>query len=139
MPALRFTSRRGVPGPSGRISAPIKPWSRRPARSSSMPPTKGSALIVRDGGGKDVFVGASALTRAGISDLAEGQRVAVDMVEGSKGPEAVSLSAGLKGEPDRIHLPWRVMRSHRQEHADRSSANRGDRRPTGDVLPPGMV
>ena len=50
---------------------------------------KGFGFIVRDGGGKDVFVGASALTRAGISDLAEGQRVAVDMVEGSKGPEAV--------------------------------------------------
>jgi CspA family cold shock protein len=49
-------------------------------------------FIVRDGGGgKDIFVGASALSRAGIGDLAEGQRVAVDMVEGSNGPEAVSL------------------------------------------------
>ena len=46
---------------------------------------------MRDRGGKDIFVHASALNRAGISDLTEGQRVAVDMVEGGKGPEAVSI------------------------------------------------
>jgi cold shock protein len=52
---------------------------------------KGFGFIVRDRGGKDIFLHASALNRAGISDLADGQRVAVDMVEGSKGPEAVSV------------------------------------------------
>ena len=34
---------------------------------------------------------ASALERAGIMELAEGQRVAVDMVEGGKGPEAAGI------------------------------------------------
>jgi cold shock CspA family protein len=48
-------------------------------------------LIVRDRGGKDIFVHASALNRGGLADLAEGQRVAVDMVEGGKGPEAVNI------------------------------------------------
>jgi CspA family cold shock protein len=52
---------------------------------------KGFGFIVRDRGGKDIFVHASALNRAGISELSEGQRVAVDMVEGGKGPEAVSI------------------------------------------------
>ena len=52
---------------------------------------RGFGFIVRDRGGKDIFVHASALNRAGISELAEGQRVAVDMVEGGKGPEAVSI------------------------------------------------
>jgi CspA family cold shock protein len=55
--------------------------------------TKGFGFIAADGGGKDIFVHASALERAGIMGLAEGQRVAVDVAEGQKGPEAVSLRA----------------------------------------------
>jgi CspA family cold shock protein len=54
-------------------------------------PDKGFGFIVRDSGGKDIFLHASALNRAGIGELTEGQRVAVDMVEGGKGPEAVSI------------------------------------------------
>jgi CspA family cold shock protein len=54
-------------------------------------PEKGFGFIVRDRGGKDIFVHASALNRGGLSELAEGQRVAVDMIEGGKGPEAVAI------------------------------------------------
>ena len=54
-------------------------------------PDKGFGFIVRDSGGKDIFVHASALNRAGLTVLSEGQRVAVDMVEGGKGPEAVNV------------------------------------------------
>jgi cold shock CspA family protein len=36
-------------------------------------------------------VHASALNRGGLADLSEGQRVAVDMIEGGKGPEAVNI------------------------------------------------
>jgi cold shock protein len=48
-------------------------------------------FIASDRGGKDIFVHASALNRAGIADLAEGQRVAVDVIDGRKGREAASL------------------------------------------------
>jgi CspA family cold shock protein len=53
--------------------------------------TKGFGFIVRDGGGKDVFVQVSALDRSGITDLNEGQRVFVGVAEGQKGPEAASI------------------------------------------------
>ena len=55
---------------------------------------KGFGFIVRDGGGKDVFIHASALQRAGITSLNEGQRVVVDIAEGRKGPEAVGIRLG---------------------------------------------
>jgi CspA family cold shock protein len=53
--------------------------------------TKGFGFIVRDGGGKDVFIHASALQRAGMATLNEGQRVVVDIAEGRKGPEAAAI------------------------------------------------
>src|ERR1700736_5370675 len=52
---------------------------------------KGFGFIAPDQGGKDIFVHASTLERASIMSLAEGQRVAVDVAQGQKGPEAVGL------------------------------------------------
>jgi CspA family cold shock protein len=53
--------------------------------------SKGFGFIVRDRGGKDVFLGASVLERAGITGLHEGQRVFVGIAEGRRGPEATSI------------------------------------------------
>jgi CspA family cold shock protein len=52
---------------------------------------KGLGFIASDLGGKDIFVHATALERAGIIGLAEGQRLAVDVADGQKRPEAVTL------------------------------------------------
>jgi cold shock protein len=52
---------------------------------------KGFGFIASERGGKDIFVHATVLNRAGIANLPEGQRVAVDVVDGRKGPEAASL------------------------------------------------
>lgn len=41
-------------------------------------PTKGFGFIQPDGGGKDIFVHISAVERAGLSGLKEGQRVSYD-------------------------------------------------------------
>jgi CspA family cold shock protein len=42
---------------------------------------KGFGFIQPDGGGKDVFVHATALERAGLSSLSEGQKVEFDTEE----------------------------------------------------------
>ena len=79
---------------------------RRPRPERSYPPSDQAAVEeigtvkwynpdkefgFRDRGGKDIFEHAPALNRGGLADLAEGQRVAVDMIEGGKGPEAVNI------------------------------------------------
>ena len=84
---------------------PSAPAERRPATASQVAgPTsesigtvkmyktdKGFGFVGQDDGGKDVFVHASALARAGLSGLAEGQRVRMQIGQGQKGLEARSI------------------------------------------------
>jgi len=50
--------------------------------------TKGFGFITPDTGGKDAFVHVSALERAGISGLADGQKVTYDLERGRDGRES---------------------------------------------------
>ena len=52
---------------------------------------RGYGFIALANGRKDVFVHVSALERSGLVGLAEGQPVAVDVIEGRKGPEAARV------------------------------------------------
>ena len=47
--------------------------------------TKGFGFIAPDDGGKDVFVHISAVERAGLTGLADNQKVAFEMIEGRDG------------------------------------------------------
>ncbi|CAH2601301.1 Cold shock protein CspC [Rhodovastum atsumiense] len=55
-------------------------------------PTKGFGFVTPESGGKDIFVHATALERAGIGSLQEGQSVRLSVLQGAKGPEAGSIS-----------------------------------------------
>ena len=54
--------------------------------------SKGFGFIAPEGGAKDVFVHATALEAAGITSLAEGQKVSFDIQPDQKGSKAVNLS-----------------------------------------------
>jgi CspA family cold shock protein len=74
--------RRGAPtGPAVEMQGTVK-WYNA---------TKGFGFVAPSEGGKDVFVHASALQRAGVMQLAEGQTIWMDVVQGAKGPEAASI------------------------------------------------
>jgi CspA family cold shock protein len=55
-------------------------------------PDKGFGFITPQSGGKDVFIHATVLERAGLGPLQEGQTVRMGVVQGQKGPEAGSIS-----------------------------------------------
>jgi CspA family cold shock protein len=56
--------------------------------------TKGYGFIQPDDGSKDVFVHISAVERAGLSELREGQKVQYDIERGQQGrTSAVNLKA----------------------------------------------
>ena len=54
---------------------------------------KGFGFVAPEGGGKDVFVHASAVEAAGMRVLAEGQRISFDTQSDAKGAKAVNLKA----------------------------------------------
>ena len=53
--------------------------------------SKGFGFISPDGGGKDVFVHASAVELAGMKTLSEGQKVTFDSEADARGAKAVNL------------------------------------------------
>lgn len=53
--------------------------------------TKGYGFISPDGGGSDVFVHVSAVERAGLSSLNEGDKVTFESEQDAKGPRATSV------------------------------------------------
>lgn len=54
---------------------------------------KGFGFVMPEGGGKDVFVHISALNRGGMSSLEPNQNVKMQVADGRRGPEAVSVEA----------------------------------------------
>jgi CspA family cold shock protein len=52
---------------------------------------RGFGFVGQDGGGRDVFVHAKTLQRGGLRELAEGQRVRMQIAQGQKGLEARSI------------------------------------------------
>jgi len=54
---------------------------------------KGFGFIAPDGGGKDVFVHATAVEAAGMRSLNEGQKVSFDEQPDKRGSKAVNLKA----------------------------------------------
>ncbi|MGV6872440.1 cold-shock protein [Pseudochelatococcus sp. B33] len=71
-----------IDGPAEDVNGTVK-WYNR---------DKGFGFVQPDDGGRDVFVHASTLQRAGLTDLAEGQRVQMGVVAGAKGREASNIA-----------------------------------------------
>ena len=92
----RRTDRPDRPGFGDRAPRPRRDFDDGPSESVDgtvkwFNATKGFGFIAPDTGGKDIFVHASALSRSGLHDLAENQRVRAQVRQGQKGPEAVSV------------------------------------------------
>lgn len=53
-------------------------------------PTKGFGFIQPDSGGKDIFLHISALERAGLREIADGQKVSYELESGRDGRTSAS-------------------------------------------------
>jgi CspA family cold shock protein len=55
---------------------------------------RGFGFVTPDDGGQDVFLHSSVLQRAGVADVQQGQKVALDVRDGQRGRQAVVLKGG---------------------------------------------
>ncbi|QIK97027.1 cold-shock protein [Sphingomonas sp. HDW15A] len=84
-------------------------------------PQKGFGFIVRDDGGEDVFVHISAVERAGLTDLADGQPLGFTLVD--RGGRISATDLKIEGEP------LEVVRTSRDSGAGGAGGASGDRGP----------
>src|SRR5262249_43274271 len=79
--------------PPGGLICGSSIWRSRMARGSVkwFNPTKGYGFIQPQGGGRDVFVHISAVERAGLSTLNEGQQIEYEIEENRGKTSAVNL------------------------------------------------
>ena len=89
--ATSTTGRRSAPRPSSQRQPGVGATEESIGSVKWYNADKGFGFIGQDGGGKDVFVHATTLERGGLSGLAEGQRVRMEIGQGQKGPEARSI------------------------------------------------
>ena len=54
--------------------------------------TKGFGFVTPDAGGEELFVHRSVLEQAGLTGLAEGARVRIEIGEGKRGPQVSALA-----------------------------------------------
>jgi CspA family cold shock protein len=94
---VAFLVGEGERGPQAQHVVPLGPSAQPPVVADGADGTvswydegKGFGFVTPDGGGEDVFVHVRALA-AGVTGLAEGDRVAYEVVRGDKGPQARDL------------------------------------------------
>lgn len=94
---VAFLLAEGERGMQAEHLLPLRPGAGQPATSDGADGTvtwydegKGFGFVTPDSGGEDVFVHVRALAE-GLTWLAEGDRVAYDVVQGDKGPQARDL------------------------------------------------
>ena len=85
------TERRPSPRPSSLRQFDVGPTEECLGSVKWYNTLKGFGFVAQDRGGKDVFVHATTLDRSGLSELAEGQRVRMQIGQGQKRLEARSI------------------------------------------------